>query len=101
MRPVGNGDHSAIQVDVLDHADRHGRTRAELAQWAQNVVGLDASAGHLGEHRVEEREIVAADKLEVYQAPRRPPFERLGHGNAGESAADHDDAGCCAWLANH
>ena len=86
-----NGLRRKIDLPHIRHPD--GDTRQKQPQRAHRVGGMNAAAGDLGQERLENEEVVAADKFDL-DVPAGPPAQMLGGEDPAKSAPDNDHPLC-------
>jgi hypothetical protein len=86
-----NGLCRKIDLPHIRHSD--GDTRQKQPQRAHRVDWMNAAAGDLGQERLENEEVVAADKFDL-DVPTGPPPQMLGGEDPAKSAPDNDHPMC-------
>ena len=86
---IGDDDVAAMHVDGVYLGLVEPGEGAQAADGVQNMGGLDAAGHHLGEHRLEQEEVVAAHQGELDLAAPRRLLELQGRVNAPVSPAQN------------
>jgi hypothetical protein len=86
-----NGLRRKIDLPHIRHPD--GDTWQKQPQRAHRVGGMNAAAGDLGQERLKDEEVVAADQFDADVAAGTPA-QMLGGEHPAEAPADNDHPMC-------